>query len=191
MPSPENTWNQFAKNLILFAPNKGEAKKTVSRGLIRLEMEVIDDKAILIQGAATDDIASIYMSLYVPTSEAATVLKRPLLKEVLKEDFIGYWEPEQLKLSLTGPLELPAQPAEASFDKKFWVEHVFGSIYYDHVATLLTTGVSFNPDRMRKLALMEPRGAEVQFWFVEWADRSIIRWNTETARGAYAPVGMW
>lgn len=181
------TWEQMIKNLILFAPTKAEAKKTVSGGLVRIHLDIHNQDIVVAQGMATDDIISIYTDIAIPIKELATRVKKPLLKEILNSGFTGHWAPEELR---EGTLGLPERAFDAGFDDLFWRQHVRSSLS-DWVPGIQTFGVSFNPDRMRKLALMEPRGQAVDFWFCEWADRSLIRWRTPTAFGAYAPVEMW
>lgn len=183
----ELLWDQFLKNLVTISPTKGEAKKTVSRGIVRLRIVVESARLIRIEGMATDDIVSIDQWMLMDLDQAQLVMTPALLSEAMRTDFVGWWTTDELK---SGKLHYPTTEFDPDFDKRFWIEHVHSSIH-DLTQGVVAQLFSFNPDRMRKLALIEPRGQEMTMVFCEWADRTIIRWGTlDEIHGVYAPTGV-
>lgn len=174
-------WNTFVYNLTLVAPGKGEAKKTVSRGFIRLYMYDNCDGTGELIGMATDDILSVITQVTIggPTTGSF----QPALWVTV----------DALKSAgeLEGVLHLEvSEDFDEKFDKLFWAEHV-----YESIAGAVArnpdrwSGVSISPDRLRKFSLLKPQGNPIHWEFVEWADRSIIRWRLgDNLRGVYVPV---
>lgn len=176
------TFEDWRYNLILVAPTKGEAKKTVSQGFIRLELyNEFDVYPPLIGGMATDDILSISTSLHLlgvaeSNDEGKVLWISPQNFKALEpiEDCRGEFS-----------VEIENDPAfDARFDKIFWMEHVEDSI---NGVAKLQPEISFvlNPDRFGKLGLLRPRGLPFHFQHVEWADRDILRWGGGNAFGIY------
>jgi hypothetical protein len=180
----ELSWGAFIKNLTLVAPNKGEAKKSVSGGRVRLEFQVVGSN-LRVAGLATDDHISISSSIVLTIPEARAVLDNDLLRRVMDDDIYGEYPSDALKEPRLGA----PGPPDKEFDRLFWREHVWSSIFSD-APSVRPEGFAFNPERLRKLALLEPR-EEMSFHFVDWADRSIIRWTAPLHAGVYAPTGMW
>lgn len=176
------TFEDWRYNLILVAPSKGEAKKTVSQGFIRLELyNEFDVYPPLIGGMATDDILSISTSLHLlgvaeSNDEGKVLWISPQNFKALEpiEDCRGEFS-----------VEIENDPAfDARFDKIFWMEHVEDSI---NGVAKRQAEMSFvlNPDRFGKLGLLRPRGLPFHFEHVEWADRDILRWSGGNAFGIY------
>lgn len=172
-------------NLLLVAPGKGEAKKTVSRGFIRLELwNVVSQDTIggsLLQGAATDDILSISTELPCGGKSEVIWVRADTLKNVMPGYFTDMW-----MVTLKNDPEF-----DAKFDKIFWEDHVLDSISGE-VVSRPTVWFEVNPDRFRKFSLLRPN-TKITFDFVEWADRDIIRWYHNLdgidTRGVYVPAG--
>lgn len=167
-------------NLLLVAPTKGEAKKTVSQGFIRLQAWY-DEHYPSVVGMATDDILSIFSRLDL-VGVAAEV-----------GDGKSFWiSPQNFKalepIENRGgefSVEIENDPAfDARFDELFWDQHVEYSI--NGVAKVQPEiSFSLNPDRFGKLGLLRPRGYPFTFEHVEWADRSILRWEGHSGFGVY------
>lgn len=172
-------FDDWRYNLILVAPGKGEAKKTVSQGFIRLELSAYRASSsgfiYMLEGTATDDILSINSSMAVTTehTERESIWVTP---QHLKSLEVKHQE-----------VELENDPAYTQeFDKIFWEEHVLDSIFGQSRATK-EEYITLNPDRFGKMGLLRPRGLPFEYQFVEWADQNIIRWfqgDTDT-RGVY------
>lgn len=161
-------------NLLLVAPGKGEAKKTVSQGFIRINVwEKFSADNPIAEGTATDDILSISSALNLvgvaaEVDEGKTLWVSPQNFKALEplEDCRGEFS-----------VEIENDPAfDERFDERFWDEHVLDSIMG---LAKLQPEISFslNPDRFGKLGLLRPRGLPFSFDHVEWADRSILRWQ--------------
>lgn len=175
------SFEDWRYNLLLVAPTKGEAKKTVSQGFIRLQVfDELDVYAPLINGMATDDILSIFTSITlfrgVRESEGKVLWISPQNFKALEpiEDCRGEFS-----------VEIENDPAfDTRFDKIFWMEHVEDSI---NGSAKRQAEMSFvlNPDRFGKLGLLRPRGLPFNFQHVEWADRDILRWSGGNACGIY------
>lgn len=176
------TFEDWRYNLILVAPTKGEAKKTVSQGFIRLELfnDLEDVYPPLIGGMATDDILSISTSVQ-------------LVRRVGETDRKTFWiSPQNFKAlepieDCRGEfsVEIENDPAfDERFDKLFWEDHVEDSI---NGVAKRQAEMSFvlNPDRFGKLGLLRPRGLPFHFQHVEWADRDILRWQGGNTAGIY------
>jgi len=167
-------------NLLLVAPTRGEAKKTVSQGFIRFQLWY-DDLYPMIVGFATDDILSISTSLDVihitnSFGESEYLWISPQNFKALEpiEDCRGEFS-----------VEIENDPAfDERFDKLFWEDHVEDSI---NGLAKRQAEMSFvlNPDRFGKLGLLRPRGLPFHFQHVEWADRDILRWSGGNAFGIY------
>src|SRR5688572_18402295 len=121
----EKSLENLVKNLVNFAPNKGQAKKSVSRGLIRLHFTTFGPEKIRMYGLATDDVVSIHEGVNIPIDDVRELLSPLQFKELLLHDYTAYFLPESLRdLHL-----IPAHSYERSWDEKFWMEHVMSSIH--------------------------------------------------------------
>jgi hypothetical protein len=167
-------------NLLLVAPTKGEAKKTVSQGFIRLQLWH-DELYPLVQGYATDDILSIQTSLALTEITAGIGEGKNLW--ISPQNFKAAEPFEDCNGDFS--VEIENDPAfDARFDERFWDEHVEDSI--NGVAKFQAEiGFTLNPDRFGKLGLLRPRGYPFSFEHVEWADRSILRWSGHSGFGIY------
>lgn len=164
-------WNRFVYNLTLVAPGKGEAKKTVSRGFIRLS-----NFSTSLIGMATDDILSVITSIEVDNYQGPpeTWVTVDALKSAGE---------------LEGILHLEISPDfDEKFDQLFWADHVYESIA-GSATEIFSNGLSISPDRLRKFSLLKPQGNPIRWELVEWADRDIIRWSLgDNLRGVYVPL---
>lgn len=174
-------------NLATVAPGKGQAKKTVSTGLTRLELTVNDGK-IEVRGLATDDVLSIYQQVTIELAEAAKVFGQEAFERTLHEDVVGYFYPDTLRAMSGGEPSAPDRTYDQSFDEKFWRQHVMGSIF-DQTPSYPLAYVKVMPDRLRKFSLLKPQDQPLELFMTEWADRTIIRWRyNKSAYGIYAPL---
>src|SRR5678809_943133 len=118
-------WNQFVYNLTLVAPGKGETKKTVSRGFIRLHLFDNCDGSGELSGMATDDILSVATSVTIdgPTTGSfspALWVTVDSLRAALGSYGGDYF---------SGKVTLEISPEfDEKFDKLFWQDHVYQSI---------------------------------------------------------------
>lgn len=171
----------FLYNLELFSPNKGEAKKTNGRGDVYLRsISKLDGQYLF--GLATDDHYSL--SGYIPLDVGvnATIFSSA---EELKTLRGGLDSSEFSTIEFTG-----RAADDDSFAEVFWEGHVTDCVQGDASRVALNS-FSLNPERLRKLSLLEPRGYPLHQDFVEWADRTIIRFTyTENFRGVVNLVGI-
>jgi len=170
-------------NLLLVAPGKGEAKKTVSQGIIRLELfryPATGRPVFTLDGSATDDILSIYSAIGGSSSdivERTAIWVRPETLKTLEVTQEGF---EEFSIDVTNDSSFSEE-----FDKIFWEEHVLDSIM-GNAKGQSEMFFQLNPDRFGKLGLLRPRGIPFDFEHVEWADRSILRWyQGDKSRGVY------
>ena len=163
-------FDDWRYNLVLVAPGKGEAKKTVSRGFIRLS-----PVPGFLKGTATDDILSV--DAYLRVDDSGFDLPVWVTTEGLKNAIL---------LEDTVTLEVSPEFDE-KFDELFWEQHVLDSIYMG--TPELHGFLSLSPDRLRKFSLLKPQGQPIKWGFFEWADRSIIQWALGDLRGVYVPLG--
>lgn len=198
--SDPKLWEEFVYNLTLVAPGKGEAKKTVSKGFIRIELSPFyKGLGPFATGVATDDILSIFTECpivdYPGESEGefhhlwstveALKAATPTPTTLGNSDALGY------------SVNLECSPDyDAKFDRLFWVDHVLDSISGeweavqsgDQYANKAWSSVRISPDRLRKFSLLKPQGQPILWEFGEWADRDIIRWSYEHMEGVYVPL---
>lgn len=177
------TFEDWRYNLLLVAPSKGEAKKTVSQGFIRLNAWYKFDTYpfAIVDGMATDDILSISTSIQLEGVAEANGESKVLW--ISPQNFKALEPIEDCRGEFS--VEIENDPAfDARFDKLFWQDHVEESI---NGVAKRQAEMSFilNPDRFGKLGLLRPRGVPFQFDHVEWADRDILRWSGGDAFGIY------
>lgn len=188
-------FHDFLYNLATVAPGKGQAKKTVSTGLVRLELTT-NDSRIEVRGLATDDVVSIYQQVTISLEDTTRIFGSPVMERILHEDVIGYFYPDTLKtLGELAKLTIPTAPPppdrlfDQKFDQQFWLEHVMSSIFSATPSTPLHF-LKIMPDRLRKFSLLKPADKPLEFYMTEWADRTIIRWRYAEGKayGIYAPI---
>ena len=183
------SFEDWRYNLLLIAPTKGEAKKTVSRGYVRVEVENhsrMYDGFWSITGYATDDILSVSTEFLGEPEGDEESRRFWVSTEDLKKV-----EPSHISENVY-TFELPeAEVYDTKFDQLFWHDHVRSSIY-DVVPPVTATWLTLSPDRLRKFSLLKPQGHKLYFDFVEWSDRDVIRWSYDdgTTEGVYVPVDM-
>ena len=149
------TFEDWRYNLILVAPTKGEAKKTVSQGFIRLELfnDLEDVYPPLIGGMATDDILSIStaIQLFRPVGET-----EGKILWISPQNFKALEPIEDCRGEFS--VEIENDPAfDQRFDKLFWVDHVEDSIN-GSVKRQAEMSFVLNPDRFGKLGLLRQIG---------------------------------
>lgn len=174
-------FEEWRYNLLLINPGKGEAKKTVGQGFIR-----VDGVPGHLDGYATDDILSVAASLdatpvqdhnFRPTWWTAEALKSAEVYPVLPN------EAERVHVKVQDSLDF-----DAKFDRLFWVEHVLSSIVGDS-DPVSQYHITISPDRLRKMSLLKPQGHPMWWNHVEWADRDLIRWYyRQNLKGVYVPL---
>lgn len=173
-------FNDWRYNLLLAAPSKGEAKKTVSLGFIRIEALAIWGGDYVLSGMATDDIFSLHSEL------PGELLDEPKTFWISPEKLKGINEFEPHKGGFI--IDFPEDPAfDETFDVMFWVEFVERSIY-GNVKPLATYRIEVSPERLRKFSLLKPVGQTLFLEFVEWNGWSIIRWTAANSQGIYVPL---
>ncbi len=186
-------FEQWRYNLLLVAPSKGEAKKTVSKGDIYFEGSTITKfggaTLTYLTGVATDDILSVRAELPIECFTDDLFQPSTSTVEALKavEGTPVEGEPALWAYVLEGSPDY-----DENFGRKFWEEHVLDSICgpwetvagYGHWHKL-----KISPDRLRKFSLLKPQGQPIFWEFGEWADRDIIRWSYgENLDGVYVPL---
>lgn len=181
----------FVRNLTNVAPNKGEAKKTVSQGLIRVSFGMDDELEWWMEGHATDDVMAIFQKEPISRDQFERMTSAT---QVDQFEWVGYYLPDTLKSwlyynKLDYNTTRPDSSYDREFDSKFWLDHVDSSILGP--AGHPSVGwVEMNPDRLRKFSLLEPRGQVLRWEFREWADQTVIRWTYGVAHGVYAPIDV-
>jgi len=175
-------FEQWRYNLLLVNPGKGEAKKTVGGGVIRISVVT----SYYLMGLASDDILSVAAGL--PLGDPEDTELEP-----------SWWTAEDLKRVEGTPIEGrgncrlyqlsdPTPEYSEEFDRIFWKEHVWESIFGDALGAY-KWGLGLSPDRLRKFSLLKPTGLPIEWDFCEWADRDIIRWSYgEHTKGVYVPL---
>jgi len=198
------SYEEFVYNLTLIAPGKGDAKKSVSKGLIRLGFAPFyKGVGPHLNGMATDDILSVFTETPIysfdgePTNEIPGGTFQPhwVTVEALKAATPTLTTLRFLEGDPLYEVTLDTSPDfDAKFDRLFWVEHTRDSIMGEWEPTggrLRTHGwnsVKISPDRLRKFSLLKPQGQPILWEFGEWADRDIIRWTYDSMSGVYVPL---
>jgi len=196
------SYEEFVYNLTLVAPGKGDAKKSVSKGLIRLGFAPFyKGVGPHLNGMATDDILSVFTETPLYSFEGEPT------NEIPGGTFQPHWVTvEGLRAATPTPIQglnfgaapvyrvtLDTSPDfDAKFDRLFWVEHTLDSIsgYWDRPSRLGDDWdqIKISPDRLRKFSLLKPQGHPILWEFGEWADRDIIRWTYDSMSGVYVPL---
>lgn len=174
-------FNDWRYNLLLAAPSKGEAKKTVSLGFIRIEaLDIWGGGDCVLSGMATDDIFSLHSEL------PGKLLEEPKTFWISPEKLKGIneFEPHNGGFIIDFPEDASFDEA---YDVMFWVEFVERSLYGD-VTPLPAEWIQVSPERLRKFSLLKPVGEPLLLGFVEWNGWSIIRWTTAYSQGIYVPL---